>query len=82
MRNILRKLLLIFAYISGTLSLVISIIAVQKYRLDYNDEGRFFDAANALVFDTDAQAVYITFSIVFWLITFLLAFIRYKVKRN
>jgi hypothetical protein len=77
MRKFLRKFLLILSCVSGLLSLTISFIAIQRYRLEYNSEGRFFDPAGAIVYDIDARDVYILFSIVFWLITFLLAFILY-----
>lgn len=82
MRYYLRNILLILVYISGALSLTISFIAIQRFRLEYNVQGKSFDTTDAVVYDTDALAVYITASIIFWLVTVLLAIIRYKLNRN
>ena len=82
MRKSFKISLSILICISGFLSLTITFIAVQKWCLEYNSEGRFFDPTEAIVYDMDGRLLYTLLSIVFCLITYLLSFILYHANRN
>jgi len=82
MKKPFKILISILSCVSGVLSIAISSIAIQRWCLEYNNEGRFFDPTEAVVYDIDGRLFYTLFSITFWLMTFLLSFILYRTKRN
>ncbi len=76
MKKFFRVILSIFSWCSGATFSVFSIIAIHRCSLEYNSEGRYFDPAGSIVYDTDARDVYIILSMIFLILTALLIFAK------
>jgi hypothetical protein len=50
--------LLSLSLLAGTSGAFFSVIAIQRFMLDYNEEGRYFDPQTSVVYDEDARLAY------------------------
>ena len=50
--------------IAGALSL----LAIHRFTLTYNEQGRYFDPSSSMVYDVDARLAYTVLAVFFWLL--------------
>lgn len=54
----IEEIMRLLAAIFGAIGLLFAVLAYSRTKLPYNEEGRFLNAAEGVVYDTDAVVAY------------------------
>lgn len=82
MPSVKKAALLVTAMLLSTATLLLALLWFQRLSLPYNEAGRYFDAAHAVVYDEDAITAYGLLTVLFALPTAAAIFWTYRAWRR
>ena len=80
-RKAIGCLAVLVAVCSGLVAGFFSFVAIHRYTLTYNEEGRYFDAVSSVVYHDGAGFMYAALAVLFWLVTGSSIALHYWLKR-